>query len=45
MPVGAAAGTPQYSGVFIPEVWSGTMLVKFYAACVLADISNTDYAG
>ena len=45
MPVGAAAGTPQYSGTFVPEIWSGKMLVKFYAATVLAAISNTDYSG
>jgi hypothetical protein len=45
MTVAAASGTPQYSGTFIPEIWSGKLLVKFYAACVLADISNTDYEG
>lgn len=45
MPVGAAAGTPQYSGTFVPEIWSGKLLVKFYEACVLADVSNTDYEG
>jgi hypothetical protein len=45
MPVGVAAGTPQYSGTFIPEIWSGQLLVKFYAATVLAAISNTDYEG
>ena len=45
MAVGTAAGHPQYSGTFIPEIWSGKLLVKFYAACVLADISNTEYEG
>lgn len=45
MAVTAAAGTPQYSGTFIPEIWSGKLLVKFYAATVLAAISNTDYEG
>jgi len=45
MPVGAAAGTVQYSGTFVPEVWSSKMLVKFYSATVLAAISNTDYEG
>lgn len=45
MPVGAAAGTPQYSGTFVPELWSSTLLVKFYDACVMASISNTDYTG
>jgi len=41
----AAPGTPQYSGTFIPEIWSGKLLVKFYAATVIAAISNTDYEG
>jgi hypothetical protein len=45
MAIAAAAGTPQYSGNFIPEIWSGKLLVKFYAATVLAAISNTDYEG
>jgi len=43
--INAASGTPQYSGNFIPEIWSGNLLVKFYAATVLAAISNTDYEG
>lgn len=30
---------------FVPEVWSALMLRKFYPACVLADIANTDYEG
>ena len=41
----AAAGTPQYSGTFVPEIWSGKLLVKFYAATVIAAITNTDYEG
>ena len=45
MAVDAVGGTPQYSGTFIPEIWSGKLLVKFYAACVIAAISNTDYSG
>ena len=45
MAIAAAAGTPQYSGNFIPEIWSGKLLVKFYAATILAAISNTDYEG
>ena len=43
--INAAAGTPQYSGTFIPEIWSGKLLVKFYEATVIAAISNTDYEG
>ncbi len=45
MTIQAAAGTPQYSGTFIPEVWSGKLLIKFYAATVIAAITNTDYEG
>jgi hypothetical protein len=45
MPVPVAAGHPQYSGNFIPEIWSGKLLVKFYSACVAASITNTDYEG
>jgi hypothetical protein len=45
MAIGVAAGTPQYSGNFIPEIWSGKLLVKFYAATVSAAICNTDYEG
>ena len=34
-----------YSGTFIPEVWSGKLVEKFYDATVLAAIANTDYEG
>lgn len=37
---GAAAG-----GVFVPEIWSGKLIEKFYSATVLAAIANTDYEG
>jgi hypothetical protein len=36
---------PDYSGIFIPQIWSGKLVEKFYAATVLAAISNTDYEG
>lgn len=36
---------PAYSGTFIPEIWSGKMIEKFYDASVLAAIANTDYEG
>ena len=36
---------PAYSGTFIPEIWSGKLIEKFYATTVLAAISNTDYEG
>lgn len=45
-------GIPSYSNLpaggtrtFIPEIWSGKMIEKFYDATVLAAISNTDYEG
>lgn len=43
-PSPAYAGTPA-TGVFIPEIWSGKLIEKFYAATVLAAIANTDYEG
>lgn len=30
---------------FIPDVWSGKMQVKFYAATCLSDITNSDWEG
>lgn len=39
------AGNPDYSGVFIPTIWSGKLIEKFYDATVLAAIANTDYEG
>lgn len=43
-PVGSSANNLQTTG-FIPEVWSGKLIEKFYASTVLAAISNTDYEG
>ncbi|MDH4172167.1 MAG: hypothetical protein OEW90_00880 [Betaproteobacteria bacterium] len=43
--VPAAAGHPQYSGTFIPEIWSGKLVEKFYDATVFGEIANTDYEG
>lgn len=43
-PVGSTANTLQSTG-FIPEIWSGKLVEKFYASTVLAAISNTDYEG
>ena len=39
------AASPAYSGTFIPEIWSGRLIEKFYASTVLAAISNTNYEG
>lgn len=44
-PWAGATPTPAYAGVFIPEVWSGKLVEKFYAATVLGAIANTDYEG
>lgn len=43
-PTGGSANTLQATG-FIPEIWSGKLVEKFYASTVLAAISNTDYEG
>ena len=40
-----SAGNPQYSGSWIPAIWSTKVNVKFYDACVTAAISNTDWEG
>jgi hypothetical protein len=43
-PTGGTANTLQATG-FIPEIWSGKLIEKFYASTVLGAISNTDYEG
>lgn len=43
-PVGSSGNNLQTTG-FIPEIWSGKLVEKFYASTVLAAISNTDYEG
>ena len=43
-PVGSSGNNLQATG-FIPEIWSGKLVEKFYASTVLAAISNTDYEG
>jgi hypothetical protein len=43
-PVGSTANAFQANS-FIPEIWSGKLVEKFYASTVLAAISNTDYEG
>jgi len=43
-PAGSSANTLAATG-FIPEIWSGKLVEKFYDATVLAAISNTDYEG
>lgn len=40
-----STSTDYVAAGFIPEIWSGKLIEKFYAATVLAAISNTDYEG
>lgn len=43
-PAGTAGNGLSGTG-YIPEIWSGKLIEKFYASTVLAAISNTDYEG
>ena len=45
MAYATSPGHPQYTGNFIPEIWSGKLIENFYDATVLAAISNTNYEG
>jgi hypothetical protein len=40
-----AGGGANYTGNFIPEIWSSKLIANFYDATVCAAISNTDYSG
>lgn len=40
-----ASAAPAYSGIFIPTIWSGKFVEKFYDATVLGAIATTDYEG
>ena len=44
-PIDVGNSHPDYSGVFIPTIWSGKLIEKFYDSTVLAAIANTDYEG
>lgn len=45
-PVQAPFNTnPAYTGSFIPTLWSGKLLAKFYSNTMLSEITNTDYEG
>lgn len=41
----AAPRTVDYTGNFIPEIWSGKLIENFYDSTVLSAITNTDYEG
>lgn len=36
---------PEYSGGFIPQLWSGKLNAKFFASTMMTEISNTDWEG
>lgn len=40
-----AAALAQYSGKFIPQMWSSKMNAKFYKATVFGEIANTNWEG
>jgi hypothetical protein len=40
-----SSANPSYSGIFIPTIWSGKFVEKFYDATVLGAIATTDYEG
>lgn len=41
-----ASGYSDYGAAgFIPEIWSGKLLTKFYDTCIVPAITNTDYEG
>lgn len=44
-PAGSSNPDPAYTGIFIPTIWSGKLIEKFYDATVLAAIANSDYEG
>lgn len=49
MSINRAAGHPDYSSAgaskYIPEIWAGKLIEKFYKATVFGAIANTDYQG
>lgn len=44
-PFSGSTPSPAYTGIFIPTIWSGKLIEKFYDATVLAAIANSDYEG
>ena len=44
-PYSGSVPNPAYSGTFIPEIWSGKLIEKFYDATVIGAIANTNYEG
>jgi hypothetical protein len=44
-PVNTGGSVPSLSGTYIPEIWSGKLLEKFYMSTVFAQVANTAYEG
>jgi len=42
---GAFTTSPEYSGGFIPQLWSNKLNAKFYASTMMTEIANTDWEG
>jgi hypothetical protein len=40
-----ASASPAFTGIFIPAIWAGKFIEKFYDATVLGAIASTDYEG
>jgi len=45
VPYAGSSASPAYTGIFIPAIWSGKFVEKFYDATVLGAIASTDYEG
>lgn len=44
-PYAGSSASPAYTGIFIPAIWSGKFVEKFYDATVMGAIASTDYEG
>ena len=40
-----SSASPAFTGIFIPAIWAGKFIEKFYDATVLGAIASTDYEG
>lgn len=42
---GAFTTNPEYTGSFIPQLWSNKLNAKFFASTMMTEIANTDWEG
>jgi len=42
---GAFTTSPEYTGSFIPQLWSNKLNAKFFASTMMTEIANTDWEG